>query len=110
MGDTFFNQSFPFVDIDSGGTVEGIVAAGRAVLAQVDAETRIIPGHGPIAAPSDLETYLRMIEETRPPSLRGSKRVTALRSYRRRARATNGLRGAMVSFPPSAGSPRCTAT
>ena len=65
MGDTFFNQRFPYVDIDSGGTVEGIVAAGRAVLAQVDAETSIIPGHGPIAAPSDLETYLRMIEETR---------------------------------------------
>ncbi len=64
MGDTFFNPRFPFVDIDSGGTVEGIVAAGRAVLAHVDAETRIIPGHGPIASPSDLETYLRMIEET----------------------------------------------
>ena len=65
MGDTFFNQRFPFVDMDSGGTVEGIVAAGRAVLAHVDDETRIIPGHGPIASPSDLETYLRMIEETR---------------------------------------------
>ena len=65
MGDTFFNQRFPFVDLDSGGAVEGVVAAGRAVLAQVDAETRIIPGHGPVASPSDLDAYLRMIEETR---------------------------------------------
>ncbi|MXW63592.1 MAG: MBL fold metallo-hydrolase [Bacteroidetes bacterium SB0662_bin_6] len=65
MGDTFFNQRFPFVDIDSGGAVEGVIAAGRAVLAHADDETRIIPGHGPVASPSDLETYLRMIEETR---------------------------------------------
>lgn len=65
MGDTFFNQRFPFVDMDSGGAVEGVVAAGRAVLAQADEETRIIPGHGPVASLSDLETYLRMIEETR---------------------------------------------
>jgi glyoxylase-like metal-dependent hydrolase (beta-lactamase superfamily II) len=65
MGDTFFNQRFPFVDMDSGGAVEGVIAAGRAVLAHVDDETKIIPGHGPVASPSDLETYLRMIEETR---------------------------------------------
>ncbi len=65
MGDTFFNQRFPFVDMDSGGAVDGVLAAGRAVLAQANPETRIIPGHGPVASPSDLETYLRMIEETR---------------------------------------------
>lgn len=65
MGDTFFNPRFPYVDMDSGGAVDGVLAAGHAVLEQADPETRIIPGHGPAASLSDLETYLRMIEETR---------------------------------------------
>lgn len=65
MGDTFFNQRFPFVDIDSGGSVQGVIAAVKAVLAKIDDQTKIIPGHGPLATSADLKTYLRMINETK---------------------------------------------
>ena len=64
MGDTFFNQRFPFVDIDSGGSVEGVIAAVETVLASIDGETKIIPGHGALATMADLKTYLRMLQET----------------------------------------------
>ncbi len=65
MGDIMFHGLFPFVDIDAGGSVDGVIAAVEAVLARTGPETRVIPGHGDLAAPDDLRTYLRMIRETR---------------------------------------------
>ena len=65
MGDIMFHERFPYVDIDAGGSVEGVVAAVEAVLARIGPETRVIPGHGGLAAPGDLRTYLRMIRQTR---------------------------------------------
>ena len=65
MGDIMFHGLFPFVDIDAGGSVDGVIAAVEAVLARTGPETRVIPGHGDLAAPDDLRTYLRMIRQTR---------------------------------------------
>ena len=65
MGDIMFHGLFPFVDIDAGGSVDGVIAAVEAVLARIGPETRVIPGHGVLATPDDLRTYLRMIRQTR---------------------------------------------
>jgi len=48
MGDVFFNGNYPFIDVDSGGSVDGIVAAVDKVLPTIDAGTKLIPGHGPL--------------------------------------------------------------
>lgn len=64
MGDDFFNGLFPFIDLDGGGSVKGYVAAGEAVLEQLPADVKIIPGHGPVATRADLESYLAMLKET----------------------------------------------
>ena len=65
MGDTFFNGRYPFVDVDSGGDVDGVIAAANFVLERADDETRIIPGHGPVASAGDLRTYRDMLETVR---------------------------------------------
>lgn len=65
MGDTFFNGRYPFVDVDSGGDIDGVIAAANFVLERADDDTRIIPGHGPIASPGDLRTYRDMLETVR---------------------------------------------
>ena len=49
MGDTFFNGFYPFIDSRSGGSIEGVFRSIDLVLELADAETVIIPGHGPIA-------------------------------------------------------------
>ncbi len=64
MGDYFFNGIFPFIDLDSGGTVPGYIAAMGKILAELPADAKIIPGHGPLATRADLETNLKMLEET----------------------------------------------
>ena len=64
MGDDFFNGLYPFIDLESGGTVKGYVAAVEKVLGEVPDDVKIIPGHGPLATKVDLASYLAMLKET----------------------------------------------
>lgn len=65
MGDHFFNGWFPYVDVDSGGTVDGYLANVTRVLDLVPADVRIIPGHGPLANVVELAQFKEVIEQTR---------------------------------------------
>ncbi|MEQ9463112.1 MAG: MBL fold metallo-hydrolase [Haliea sp.] len=64
MGDLFFNGGFPFVDLGSGGSVAGYIAAVEAVLARVDEASVIVPGHGSLATRADLQRYRDMLVAT----------------------------------------------
>ena len=55
MGDTFFNGSYPYIDISAGGSVDGVVAAMDKVLSMADDNTRIIPGHGALSNKAELQ-------------------------------------------------------
>ena len=61
MGDTFFNGFYPFIDVDSGGSIRGMIAAAEQGLALAGADTKIIPGHGPLANRADLVAYRDML-------------------------------------------------
>lgn len=65
MGDTFFNGAYPYIDVDSEGSLDGIIAAAESVLARANTETRIIPGHGPLAGRDDLEEYITVLKTIR---------------------------------------------
>jgi len=65
MGDTFFRGRYPFVDMDSGGGVDGVIAAANFVLERSNEGTRIIPGHGDLASPEHLREYRDMLETVR---------------------------------------------
>lgn len=64
MGDHFFTGRFPFVDLEHGGSVEGLTRNVDAVIARVPADVKIIPGHGPLSTLDDLKLYRRMLVET----------------------------------------------
>ncbi len=65
MGDLFmFGISFPFVDVGSGGDVRGFVTAADKVLAIANDQTKIIPGHGPVATKADLQNHRNMVAGT----------------------------------------------
>ncbi len=63
MGDCFFKDRFPFIDLGSGGSVGGVLKAVETALMLCDTETKIIPGHGSLASKSDLLRYYLMIVE-----------------------------------------------
>jgi cyclase len=64
LGDLFFNGMYPFIDLNHGGDVKGYVATLEKTLAELPADARIVPGHGPLASRADLEAYLAMIKES----------------------------------------------
>ena len=57
MGDMYFNTLYPYVDLDAGGSIQGMVQAADLALSLADDATRIIPGHGPLAMTEDLRAY-----------------------------------------------------
>ncbi len=62
-GDIYFNGLYPFIDFTSGGNINGMIDAQAAILDMVDDNTKIIPGHGPLASKADLaETRQKLIK------------------------------------------------
>lgn len=64
LGDDFFAGRFPFVDLESGGSVEGLAKNIGEIIGKIPAGARLIPGHGPISTIDDLKAYHRMLLET----------------------------------------------
>lgn len=64
LGDDFFAGRFPFVDLESGGTVEGLVKNIGELIGKIPADAKLIPGHGPISTLDDLKSYHRMLQQT----------------------------------------------
>ncbi|MBA3497275.1 MAG: MBL fold metallo-hydrolase [Gemmatimonadales bacterium] len=65
MGDIYFNGMYPFIDVSSGGSVDGMIAAATRVLGTLGAATRVIPGHGPVSGRADLARYRDMLVNVR---------------------------------------------
>lgn len=64
MGDHFFKDRFPFVDLDNGGSVQGLIKNVGEIIAKLPADVKIIPGHGDLANLDDLKNYHRVLSET----------------------------------------------
>lgn len=63
-GDLFFNGKYPYIDEDMGGNIDNYIAALDTLAKMCNNDTVIVPGHGPLASKSDLESYKRMLEYT----------------------------------------------
>ncbi len=74
-GDIFFNGFFPFIDVEHGGSLPGMLAAVNRILEIANQHTAIIPGHGPLASRKDLVVYRDMLQTAldRLSALRGEK-------------------------------------
>jgi len=64
MGDHFFNGRFPYVDLASGGSVQGMAKNVAMALEKFPQDVKIIPGHGALATRADLQKFQRMLEES----------------------------------------------
>jgi len=65
MGDLFFNELLPFIDVSNGGSIDGVIAGVDRALHVANDETIIIPGHGPVTDKAGLMEYRSMLAETR---------------------------------------------
>jgi len=60
-GDIWFNGFYPFIDVEHGGSLAGVIAATEQIIALSDAQTKIIPGHGPVGNRVELMAYRDML-------------------------------------------------
>jgi len=64
MGDDFVRYGFPFIDVASGGSVQGMIAAMEKATAQLPADVKVIPGHGALSNLDDVREFTKMLKET----------------------------------------------
>lgn len=64
LGDDFFVGRFPFVDIDSGGSVNGLIHNIASLITVIKPDAKLIPGHGPLASLDDLKAFYRLLVES----------------------------------------------
>jgi len=65
MGDTYFSSFYPIIDLESGGSINGMIAAVDRALPMIDAQTKIIAGHGPVGDLAGLTEYRAMLAGAR---------------------------------------------
>jgi cyclase len=64
MGDDFVRYGFPFIDVASGGSVQGMIAAMEKATAQLPVDVKVIPGHGQLSDLNDVREFVKMLKET----------------------------------------------
>ncbi|MDV6316174.1 MBL fold metallo-hydrolase [Idiomarina sp. HP20-50] len=64
-GDLLFNERFPFIDLKSGGDVDGYIANVEELISRINDDTVIIPGHGPLANKAEYQSFLTMLKQTK---------------------------------------------
>lgn len=65
LGDTYFNGRYPFIDLSSGGSINGMIAAAEKALFIAGEDTKIIPGHGALSNRMELQQYHDVIKSFR---------------------------------------------
>jgi len=63
VGD-LYSSGYPYIDAANGGTLAGLIAVCRSIVAAIDADTIIVSGHSAIATHSDMIAYITMLEDT----------------------------------------------
>lgn len=61
-GDAYFQGKYPYIDLNSGGSTQGYIAAIKKALLVINDDTKIIPGHRNMSTKTELQAYLEMLE------------------------------------------------
>lgn len=78
MGDTYFAGRYPYIDLNSGGSVEGLIKTQKKALMVINDETVIIPGHGRPSNKKELTEYIAMLEDIKKNVLKAIKAGASL--------------------------------
>jgi cyclase len=65
MGDDFVTYGFPFIDVSSGGSIQGMIDGVENAIAKLPPDVKVIPGHGPVSNLEDVRAYVKMLKDTR---------------------------------------------
>jgi len=61
LGDLFWNGVYPFIDNENGGGIDGMIKADDAILAALNDDVVLVPGHGPVGTKKQLQAFRDML-------------------------------------------------
>ena len=64
MGDDYVRYGFPFIDVSSGGSVQGMIKACEDAIANLPADVKVIPGHGEVSSVAEVREFVTMLKDT----------------------------------------------
>ena len=64
MGDDFFNGIFPVIDLDNGGSIQGLISTLEKLLPSIPDDAKVIPGHGPLSDKAGVKKFLEVMKGT----------------------------------------------
>lgn len=89
-GDSFFQTGFPYIDLTSGGSIDGYIEGIQKMILITDDETKIIPGHGDVSSKADLKVYLKMLTTLKERVVTEIKKGKTLEEVQKNAEITKG--------------------
>src|SRR5438128_8046843 len=101
VGDIFSNHFYPIIDLASGGSIDGVIHSLDEILARTDEQTKIVPGHGPVATRGNLEEYRDMLVQVRQRivDLIAAGKTIDEAVAPQRQRNSSMLNGVVVTYP-----------
>ncbi len=93
VGDAYFQGKFPYIDIDSGGSIDGYIKGIKTVMRIADASTKIIPGHGNVTTKEELKEYLQMLEDLKTQVFTEIEKGASLEEVKNNAKITENYKG-----------------
>ncbi|WP_435255231.1 MBL fold metallo-hydrolase [Tenacibaculum sp. A30] len=93
VGDAYFQGKFPYIDIDSGGSIDGYIKGIKRIMRITDANTKIIPGHGNVTTKEELKEYLQMLEDLKTQVFTEIEKGASLEEVKNNAKITENYKG-----------------
>ena len=93
VGDAYFQGKFPYIDIDSGGSIDGYIKGIKTIMRITDANTKIIPGHGNVTTKEELKEYLQMLEDLKTQVFTEIEKGASLEEVKNNAKITENYKG-----------------
>ncbi|CAM1341610.1 MBL fold metallo-hydrolase [Tenacibaculum aestuarii] len=93
VSDAYFQGKFPYIDIDSGGSIDGYIKGIKTIMRIADASTKIIPGHGNVTTKEELKEYLQMLEDLKTQVLKEVEKGASLKEVKNNTKITENYKG-----------------
>ncbi len=62
MGDEYVVGGFPFIDLNSGGSIEGLFENHERLATLLPDDIHVIPGHGPVSTTAEMQAWIGKVK------------------------------------------------
>jgi glyoxylase-like metal-dependent hydrolase (beta-lactamase superfamily II) len=65
VGDDFNDKSYPFIDLSSGGSIDGLISSLETISSIINDETKVVSGHSEVSNKTKVNEFTDMLKDVR---------------------------------------------